>query len=54
VGAARRRDVLNLFGWPSELSDRTIHHLQQAGSLTSASHPKQRGEWLALAGLCRA
>ncbi|HET6845362.1 MAG TPA: crosslink repair DNA glycosylase YcaQ family protein [Anaerolineales bacterium] len=53
VGVARRRDVLHLFGWPSDLADRTIHHLEQDGSLRRTLHPNQDGEWLALPALCR-
>jgi hypothetical protein len=53
VGVARRRDILHLFGWPPELADRTIHHLRQNGFLTTATHPSQNGEWLALPSLCR-
>lgn len=53
VGAVPRRDVLRLFGWAPDLTDRTLHHLEQAGILNLASHPKLAGEWLALPALCR-
>ncbi len=52
VGATRRRDVVHLFGWPTELAQRTIHHLEQSGFLAPASHPKQSGDWIALPSLC--
>jgi hypothetical protein len=53
VGVARRRDVLHLFGWSGELTDRTIHHMAHGGLLTTATHPMQNGEWLSLPSLCR-
>jgi len=53
VGAARRRDVVHLFGWPAELVDRTSRHLEQNGVLAFTSHPKQSGDWMALPSLCR-
>ena len=52
VGATRRRDVVHLFGWPAELAQRTIRHLEQSGFLAPASHPKQSGDWIALPSLC--
>jgi hypothetical protein len=53
VGAARRRHVPHLFGWPPELADRTIHELEQRRLLAAASHPRLSGDWLALPSLCR-
>ncbi|MCL4529265.1 MAG: winged helix DNA-binding domain-containing protein [Chloroflexi bacterium] len=53
VGTAQVRDVNKLFGWGSELCSRTITKLVESGRLKIAEHPKQKGEWLALAELCR-
>ncbi len=52
VGAAQVRDVGKLFGWGSELIHRTVSRLVESGELKPSGHPKQKGEWLALAGLC--
>ncbi len=51
VGAAQARDVNKLFGWGNELTARTIARLVEKGKLKRAEHPKQQGEWLALADL---
>jgi hypothetical protein len=48
VGAAQERDVNKLFGWPKELTARTITGLVEKRKLVRAEHPKQTGEWLAL------
>jgi len=49
VGAAPLRDVSRLFGWPTELTKRTVDKLVQNGFLTGGiSHPQSAGEWLAL------
>jgi hypothetical protein len=53
VGAAQARDVQKLFGWGAELSGRAIAKLVESGYLSAAEHPKQKGEWLALAELCK-
>lgn len=53
VGAAQLRDVNKLFGWGPELSARTVGQLVDDGQLKRASHPKQKGEWLALSKLCK-
>jgi hypothetical protein len=54
VGAAQRRDVNKLFGWPPELVRRTLDRLVQDGLLAAGvEHPKQPGEWLALPELIR-
>lgn len=52
VGAAQMRDVIKLFGWPPELSARTVGRLVQNGFLQDGlSHPQMGGEWLALSEL---
>jgi hypothetical protein len=48
VGAAQERDVNKLFGWPKELTARTITGLIEKRKLVKAEHPKEKGEWLAL------
>ncbi len=49
VGAAQMRDVIKLFGWPPELSARTVGRLVQAGAIVdSVAHPTFKGEWVAL------
>ena len=49
VGAAQIRDVARLFGWPPELTQRTVTWLAQNGFLNEGlSHPQMGGEWLAL------
>ncbi|NJC95478.1 MAG: hypothetical protein FIB03_03915 [Anaerolineae bacterium] len=52
VGAAQERDVSKLFGWKKELIARTIAGLIAKRKLVEASHPKQKGIWLALPDLC--
>jgi uncharacterized protein YcaQ len=52
VGAAQVRHVSKLFGWSSELSNRTAVRLVQRGELLAAEHPQEHGEWLALKSLC--
>jgi len=51
VGVAQERDVSKLFGWQKELIARTISGLIEKGKLTKTEHPKQKGDWLALAEL---
>ncbi len=53
VGASQARDVNKLFGWGSDLTQRTIAHMLDAGSLALAGHPSEAGEWLALPDLCK-
>ena len=53
VGAAQARDANKLFGWGTELTSRTLTRLIESGKLKIAEHPKQKGEWLALAKLCK-
>jgi hypothetical protein len=48
VGAAQRRDLVRLFGWPIELVKRTVEKLLAGGTLVEAGHPQKEGEWLAL------
>jgi hypothetical protein len=51
VGAAQERDVQKLFGWPSELTKRTIAGLIEKGKISEVDHPAQKGEWMALTKL---
>ena len=51
VGAAQERDLNKLFGWPKELSARTINGLIEKRKLVQTEHPKEKGEWLALSEL---
>jgi hypothetical protein len=53
IGVAQRRDVIRLFGWTAEITDRALTHLLRSGLVVDAEHPKQSGGWLALARLCR-
>jgi hypothetical protein len=48
VGAAQRRDIVKLFGWPVELVKRTVEKLLQSGELVEAEHPQKEGAWLVL------
>ena len=49
VGAARPRDLVRLFGWAPELTQRSVAWLVQNGRLAAGlEHPQQTGEWLAL------
>jgi hypothetical protein len=48
VGAALPRDVSRLFGWPQDLSNRTIQTLETKGLIVRVSRPQKTGEWLAL------
>jgi hypothetical protein len=52
VGTARARDVSRIFGWPGELCSRALASVTQNGVLVLADHPKEEGEWIALAELC--
>jgi hypothetical protein len=53
VGAAQARDVNKLFGWGSDLTQRALAHMLDSGTLKSADYPGQKGEWIALAELCK-
>ena len=49
VGAAQMREIVKLFGWPPELTQRTAAWLVQNGLLKDGlAHPQASGEWLAL------
>jgi len=48
VGVAQERDVNKLFGWPKELTARTLNGLVEKRKLVKTEHPKEKGEWLAL------
>jgi hypothetical protein len=49
VGAAQIRDVVRLFGWPPDLTLRTVTWLVQNGLVKAGlSHPQLSGEWLAV------
>src|SRR5512142_1830042 len=52
VGAAQPKDLNKLFGWGTDLTQRAVGRMLEAGSLTTAEHPAQAGEWLALPGVC--
>jgi hypothetical protein len=49
VGATQTRELVKLFGWPSELTQRSVAGLVQNGSVREhVSHPQSSGEWVAL------
>jgi hypothetical protein len=48
VGAAQLRDVTKLFGWSTEIVNRTINKLVEQNSLAKTTHPEQAGEWMAM------
>ncbi len=49
VGSAQLRDVVRLFGWPPDLTQRTVSWLVQNGMVKEGlSHPQMIGEWLAV------
>jgi hypothetical protein len=48
VGAAHPGDVQKLFGWPRDLTARTIAGLLEKGKIIEVDHPTQKGDWLAL------
>src|SRR5512143_3769740 len=48
VGASQARDVNKLFGWGSELTERALNRMREAGTLEVAEYPGEKGEWLAL------
>jgi len=52
LGATQTRDLARLFGWPPDLTQRTVAGLVQSNTLIEhASHPQAAGEWLALPDL---
>ncbi len=53
MGAAQAREVNKLFGWGTDLTSRALTRLIETGKARLAGHPKQKGEWIALATLCR-
>ncbi len=53
VGAGQSGDARKLFGWSEELTARALKGLAATGRIASARHPKQGGDWWALASLCR-
>jgi hypothetical protein len=48
VGAAQRRNLVRLFGWPPELVKRSVDKLLKTGKLVEVEHPKEAGDWLVL------
>jgi hypothetical protein len=49
VGATQVRELVKLFGWPPDLTQRTVAWLVQNGQVQAGlSHPQSSGEWLAL------
>ena len=52
AGVAQLRDVNKLFGWGTELTSRALTRLIENGKIRIAGHPRQKGEWIALANLC--
>ena len=48
VGAAQERDVNKLFGWPKDLTARTLAGLVEKHKLVETEHPNEKGEWFGL------
>ena len=49
VGATQTRDLVKLFGWAPDLTQRTVAGLAQNGKLVEhVVHPKASAEWLAM------
>jgi hypothetical protein len=48
VGAARSLGISRLFGWPPDLTMRTIRSLAEGRKIVHASHPSETGDWLSL------
>jgi hypothetical protein len=48
VGAAFPRDIARLFGWPADLTHRTLQTLEKQRKIVRTVHPQRTGEWLAL------
>jgi hypothetical protein len=51
VGAAQARDVNKLFGWGSELTNRTVARMVESERLKAAEYPGKNGEWFAVTEL---
>ncbi|HMZ44029.1 MAG TPA: hypothetical protein PLI15_13315 [Anaerolineales bacterium] len=51
VGAAQMRDVVKLFGWSTEITNRIVSRMTDQGLLAKSTHPKHVGEWLVLPSL---
>ena len=51
LGAAQVHDVAMLFGWEKDVLRRAIGVLVESGTLISAEHPKNVGEWFAVKGV---
>jgi hypothetical protein len=51
VGAAQLKDVTKLFGWSTEIANRTVHKLVEQNSLAKTTHPEQAGEWIVIPGI---
>ncbi len=47
VGAAQPTTLSKLFGWPPELTQRTLNALLRGGRLVEAVHPARPGVWIA-------
>jgi len=49
LGATQIRELVKLFGWPPDLTQRTVAGLVQNGLLVEqVAHPQTSGEWLVL------
>jgi hypothetical protein len=49
VGATQTRELVKLFGWPPELTQRSVAGLMQNGSVMAhVNHPQSGGEWVTL------
>jgi hypothetical protein len=49
VGATQTRELVKLFGWPPELTQRSVAGLVQNGSVMAhVNHPQSGGEWVTL------
>lgn len=51
VGTAQIRDVVKLFGWSTEITNRIVSRMTDQGLLAKSTHPKHNGDWLALPSL---
>ena len=51
VGAAQMRDVVKLFGWSTEITNRIVSRMTDQSLLAKSTHPKHVGEWLVLPSL---
>jgi hypothetical protein len=48
VGATRSIGIGRLFGWPPDLTMRTIRSLEEGRKIVQASHPSESGDWLTI------